>query len=128
MALEGQVTGIDHIVVNAPDPLVLVDWYVQKLRLRAERVEEFRRGEVFFPSVRIDAATIIDVFPGDRTGENYNHICLVVEDCDVAAIGDDPDFEVVDGPDRRWGARGDGLSVYVLDPLGNTVELRSYDA
>ncbi|MCP4435847.1 MAG: VOC family virulence protein [Actinomycetia bacterium] len=128
MALSGSVSGIDHIVVNAPDPLVLVDWYVDKLGLRAERVEEFRRGEVFFPSVRIDDTTIIDVFPTERTGENLNHFCLVVEGGDVAAIAQDPDFEVVDGPDRRWGARGDGLSVYVLDPLGNTVELRSYEA
>ncbi len=83
---------------------------------------------MFFPSVRIDDTTIIDVFPTERTGENLNHFCLVVEGGDVAAIAQDPDFEVVDGPDRRWGARGDGLSVYVLDPLGNTVELRSYEA
>jgi catechol 2,3-dioxygenase-like lactoylglutathione lyase family enzyme len=34
---------------------------------------------------------------------------------------------VVDGPGRRYGARGDGWSVYVLDPDGNTVELRAYD-
>jgi catechol 2,3-dioxygenase-like lactoylglutathione lyase family enzyme len=26
----------------------------------------------------------------------------------------------------RWGARGDGTSIYVRDPDGNTVELKAY--
>ena len=36
-------------------------------------------------------------------------------------------FTVVDGPDIRFGARGNGRSIYVKDPDGNTVEFRSYD-
>ena len=46
---------------------------------------------------------------------------------DVDAVVGDPRFTVVDGPDWRFGARGDGWSVYVLDPDGNTVELRTYE-
>ena len=56
-----------------------------------------------------------------------NHFCLVVDRADVDAVADDDRFDVVDGPGPRWGARGDGWSVYVTDPDGNTVELRSYD-
>ena len=59
---------------------MVVDWYVGVLGLEPERVEEFKRGEVFFPSVRIDDSTIIDVFPAEPTGENYNHICLVLDE------------------------------------------------
>ena len=51
---------------------------------------------------------------------------LVVDADDVASVVSDPRFEVVDGPGPRWGARGVGTSVYVSDPDGNTVELRSY--
>jgi len=36
-------------------------------------------------------------------------------------------FRVVDGPDTRYGAQGDGWSIYVLDPDDNVVELRTYD-
>ena len=38
----------------------------------------------------------------------------------------DPRFDIVEGPVERWGARGVGWSVYVTDPDGNQVELRSY--
>ena len=126
MAIAGRITGIDHVVVNASDPMVLVDWYVDLLGLEPERVEEFRAGEVFFPSVRIDDYTIIDVFPTESTGENYNHICLVLEGADMDAIAADESLEVLEGPVNRWGARGDARSVYVRDPVGNTVELRTY--
>jgi extradiol dioxygenase family protein len=37
-------------------------------------------------------------------------------------------FEVVDGPAVRFGARGNGTSLYVRDPDRNTVELRHYGA
>lgn len=126
MSIRGRVTGIDHVVVNAPDPLVVVDWYVDVLGLQPERTEEFKRGEVFFPSVRIDDSTIIDVFPTESTGENYNHICLVLYEADMVAIAEGDSLDVIEGPVSRWGARGNAQSVYVRDPVGNTVELRTY--
>ena len=45
---------------------------------------------------------------------------------DLAALADSGRFEVVAGPGQRFGARGVGTSLYVLDPDGNTVELRHY--
>ena len=71
---------------------------------------------------------IIDLVALPRTGANMDHLCLVVEPEDIEAVAADDRFTVVDGPDRRYGARGDGWSIYVLDPDGNTVELRSYGA
>ena len=35
-------------------------------------------------------------------------------------------FEVVEGPATRFGARGDGTSIYIRDPDQNLVELRYY--
>ena len=58
---------------------------------------------------------------------NLDHCCLVATRADVDAIAVDERFTVVDGPGPRFGARGDGWSVYVTDPDGNTVEIRSYD-
>jgi catechol 2,3-dioxygenase-like lactoylglutathione lyase family enzyme len=62
-----------------------------------------------------------------RTGENADHFCLVVAPTDFDALKASGRFDVVDGPDRRFGARGDGTSLYIRDPDGNTVELRYYD-
>ena len=100
-------------------------WYRDELGLEALRFDEWERGEVFFPSVRVDEGTIIDVLENERSGQNVDHICLVVTD-DVDALAASGRFEVVDGPDVRWGARGNARSLYVRDPDGNVVELRAY--
>jgi catechol 2,3-dioxygenase-like lactoylglutathione lyase family enzyme len=123
-----RVTGLDHVVLNVADVERSLAFYCDELGLAPERVDEWRRGEIFFPSVRIDAHTIIDLFAAPRTGENADHLCLVVEPVDLDAIKASGRFEVVDGPATRFGARGDGTSLYVSDPDGNTVELRHYGA
>lgn len=121
-----QVRRIDHIVLNVSDAERSLAWYRDLLGLTPDRVDEWRAGDAPFPSVRVNDTFIIDLFTADRTGENLDHLCLVVEPGDVDAIAADDRFDVVDGPGRRWGACGDGRSVYVRDPDGNTVELRSY--
>jgi catechol 2,3-dioxygenase-like lactoylglutathione lyase family enzyme len=121
------VQALDHIVLNVADVERSLAWYCDVLGLPGERVAEWRAGRTFFPSVRIDASTIIDLFAAERSGENLNHFCVVVEPCDLQAVADSGRFDVVDGPAKRWGARGDGTSLYVRDPDGNTVELRCYD-
>jgi len=93
------------------------------------RFEEWERKEVFFPSVRVDAQTIIDLLEAPRTGSNVDHLCLVVDAAtDLDALAASGAFEVVDGPGDRWGARGMGRSLYVRDPDQNIVELRTYPA
>ena len=123
---ELRVTGLDHVVLDVADVERSLAFYCDELGLAPERVEEWRRGEILFPSVRVDATTIIDLLAAPRTGENADHVCLVVEPVDFEAIKASGRFEVVDGPATRFGARGDGTSLYVKDPDGNTVELRYY--
>lgn len=121
-----RVTGLDHVVLNVADVERSLAFYCGELGLAPERVDEWRRGEVLFPSVRIDAHTIIDLLAAARTGENADHLCLVVEPLDLEALKASGRFDVVDGPGTRFGARGNGTSLYVKDPDGNTVELRHY--
>jgi catechol 2,3-dioxygenase-like lactoylglutathione lyase family enzyme len=122
-----QVRGLDHIVVNASDPAKSLAWYGDKLGLEPLRADEWERGEVFFPSLRVDATTIIDLLPAERTGENFNHVCLVIDEADLDAVVSSGEFDVVSGPSQLWGAQGTGTAIYVRDPDGNTVELRYYD-
>ena len=126
MTDELHVVGLDHVVLNVADVERSLAFYCGELGLAPERVEEWRRGEIFFPSVRVDAHTIIDLLAVPRTGENADHVCLVVEPVDLEAVKASGRFEVVDGPATRFGARGNGTSLYVKDPDGNTVELRYY--
>ena len=120
------VTGMDHIVLNVADVERSLTFYCDTLGLEPVRIDEWRSGQAPFPSARVDAGTIIDLLAAPRTGENADHICLVVEPTDLSSVAASGTFEVLDGPGPRFGARGVGTSLYVRDPDGNTVELRYY--
>jgi catechol 2,3-dioxygenase-like lactoylglutathione lyase family enzyme len=122
-----QVRGFDHVVLVVDDVERSLAWYGEALGLAGERVEAWRRGEVPFPSVRIDEGTVVDLVAGSRNGgRNVDHFCVVVEPVDFEAVKQSGRFRVVDGPAARWGARGVAPSLYVLDPDDNVVELRYY--
>ena len=118
--------GCDHFVLDVADVERSLAFYVGELGLAPVRVDEWRRGEVLFPSARVDESMIIDFVATPPTGENMNHFCLVIEPVDFDTLVAAGRFDVVDGPGTRFGARGDGTSLYVRDPDGNTVELRYY--
>jgi catechol 2,3-dioxygenase-like lactoylglutathione lyase family enzyme len=122
------VRGIDHIVLNVADVERSVRWYVEHFGLKPERLDEWRRGEVPFASLRIDDATLIDLFAQPRTGVNADHISLVVDaSVDLEVVAASGQFDVVHEPFVIWGARGNGLGLYVRDPDGNVIELKHYD-
>jgi glyoxylase I family protein len=119
-------TGADHIVLVSPDVERLVAWYQDELGLVPERLDQWRRKEVPFVSLRVSDSFLIDVMVGERTGENMNHVALHVTDVDVDELAASGRFQVVMGPADLFGARGMGRGVYVRDPDGNVVELRTY--
>jgi catechol 2,3-dioxygenase-like lactoylglutathione lyase family enzyme len=120
-----KVVGFDHVVINTTNAEALLAFYCDELGLEPVRVDEWRNGEVLFPSVRVDPQTIIDLFPAERTGQNMNHFCLVVEPTDLDAIA--ARFPGAQRADGLFGAQGIASSVYIQDPDGNTVELRFYE-
>ena len=121
-----RVSGFDHLVLRSRDVEGSLRFYCDTLGLRPERVDQWRRGQAPFPSVRIDSTTIIDILAGEPDGINVDHLCLVVADADLAATVATGAFDVLEGPVRRWGAQGEAMSIYVRDPDGNVVELRHY--
>jgi extradiol dioxygenase family protein len=74
----------------------------------------------------VDASTINNLLPVERTGENVNNFCRTVRPSDFDALKDSGAFDVVDGPDIRFGAKGNGRSLYIRDPDANIIELRYY--
>ncbi|MEV5509757.1 VOC family protein [Streptomyces orinoci] len=121
-----RVIAFDHLVLNVSDVERSVAFYTGPLGLEPVRVDEWRKGEVPFPSVRVTPSTIIDLMARERGESNVDHICLTVEPLDWQAVIDSGTFDVLQGPVPRFGARGTAQSVYVRDPDGNTVELRWY--
>jgi catechol 2,3-dioxygenase-like lactoylglutathione lyase family enzyme len=121
-----RVVDFDHLVLNVADVERALAFYCGPLGLAPVRVDEWRAGKVGFPSVRVSSTTIIDLVQREHGGSNVDHICLVVEPLDWQEVVDSGVFTVVDGPGPRFGARGTAQSLYVLDPDGNTVELRCY--
>jgi glyoxylase I family protein len=132
------ITDLDHIVLNVHDIERSLNFYTDVLGLQPERLNEFRSGNVSFPSVRINERTIIDLFPaknaeapapGKKRDGNLNHLCLVVGSRDFSGMISylaERQIEIREGPVSRWGARGRATSVYFLDPDGNEVEIRCY--
>ncbi len=121
------VSALDHIVLVVSDLERALAWYGRHAGLTDVNVEAWRSGKAFFPSLRVNEATIVDFIQGDPADDrgHLDHICFVVTEADVAAITADPDLEVVDQGERS-GARGTGQSVYVRDPDGLLVEFRHY--
>lgn len=129
-----RVTALDHIVLNVRDVERSLAFYSQQLGLPAERVDQWRTGQVRFPSLRVNEGTIIDLVQvGSREAEgrqeNLAHYCMVVDCDDMRALRADLEavgVPVTDGPKTRSGARGEAQSIYLRDPDQNEIELRSY--
>ena len=88
---------------------------------------EWRAGDAPFPSLLIDVGTIADLIPGlERPDErgHLDHICFVVGRPALDALA--AELVVVDSG-KRFGARGEGDSIYVRDPDGLLVEFRTYE-
>lgn len=128
------VRELDHVVLNVADVDRSIEFYGDKLGLPVERLDAYRRGEVPFPSIRITADTIIDLFPpsmhgnSDGSSPNMNHICLVTTNTidEIRSHLDAIGAPIDRGPVEVFGARGDGVSYYTRDPDGNGIELRTY--
>jgi glyoxylase I family protein len=123
------ILGIDHVVLRATNPAALERFYMEVLGCTFEK----RQGKL--AQLRAGHA-LIDIVPAGEAGPaggtsssggaNLDHLCLRIEPFDAAAIGRHLAAHGVDcgGETSRYGAEGQGPSVYLTDPEGNGVELK----
>ncbi|MBB3228964.1 glyoxylase I family protein [Luteibacter sp. Sphag1AF] len=126
--------GIDHVVLRVIDSAVMERFYREVLGCVPER----RQDEIGLVQLRAGAA-LIDLVavdsklgrmggpaPGERA-HNVDHICLRIDRFDEAAIRAHLEAHGVRVGEvgSRYGAGGEGLSIYLYDPQGNMVELRA---
>jgi glyoxylase I family protein len=117
------ILGIDHVVLRARDPERLIRFYCEVLGVTVSKRNE-RINLVHLAAGRSQIDVVPETEP--RSGKNVDHFALRVEPFDGPALvahlkshGIDPG-EII----TRFGAEGDGPSLYLQDPEGNTVELK----
>jgi glyoxylase I family protein len=117
------IVGLDHVVVRARDLERMVAFY----RDAVGCIEERRVEKLGLVQMRA-GRSMIDLVAGrgPETAGNMDHLCLRIEPFDAAAIrARFAQFGVEIGEVvSRYGAEGDGPSVYLNDPEGNVIELK----
>lgn len=103
-----------------------VAWYQIHLGFEAERLDQWRAGEVSFVSLRVDEHTLIDLLADEPTGRNVDHVAFVTDRESFDAFVDTHRDAIEMGPASLFGARGQGDGVYVRDPDGHRIEVRTY--
>ena len=78
-----RIIGFDHLVLWVDDVERSLAFYLGELGLEPVRVDEWRRGEVFFPSVRVDPTTILDLLQGTVERDGVS-LVLVTHDLEAA--------------------------------------------
>jgi catechol 2,3-dioxygenase-like lactoylglutathione lyase family enzyme len=128
-----RIREIDHLVLRVVDLERMVRFYCDALGCTVERRQEalglvqLRAGASLLDLVPVDGrlGRAGGAAPGAE-GRNLDHFCFRVEPFDEEAIRRDLQAcGVTAGPvASRYGAEGEGPSVYVTDPEGNVVELK----
>lgn len=129
-----QPAGLDHLVLRVADAPRMIAFYRDVLGCTVDRevpalgLTHLRAGASMIDLVTLDGKLggAGGAGPGPE-GRNLDHFCITARGFDeaaarawLAAHG----VEVVDAGDR-YGAGGDGYSLYFHDPEGNTVELKA---
>ena len=127
------IRAIDHIVLRVRDLDAMIGFYRRVLGCEVAR----RQDEIGLVQLRAGSA-LIDLVPVDGKlgrmggaapgpeGRNLDHVCFRIDPFDGAAVlAHLQACGVQAGPiESRYGAEGEGPSVYLQDPEGNTVELK----
>ena len=125
--------GLDHVVLRVRALEPALRFYTQVLDGSVER----RIDALGLVQVRL-GASLIDLVPvesplgelggaaPEKQGRNLDHFALRIEPFDEAALRAHLLSHGVEPGDvgLRYGAEGNGPSMYVRDPDGNTVELK----
>ena len=127
------VQGIDHVVLRVVDVEGVIRFYKDVLGCAVER----RKDDLGLIQLRAGRSLIDLVDVNGELGQkggaapgaearNMDHFCLRIDPFDEAKIRANLRAHGVEAGElaTRYGAEGDGPSLYIQDPEGNTVELK----
>jgi glyoxylase I family protein len=130
-----KVAGIDHIVLRTANKQALLNFYEGILGCEIERdtppevgLTQLRAGSALIDIVAVNSKLGAIGGPAPaKDGNNLDHFCLQLEPVleeDIRSHLTSHGIEV-GAFESRYGAEGQGRSIYIEDPDGNVVELRS---
>jgi len=125
------IRGIDHIVLRAREPGRLVAFYRDVLGCPVER----EQPDIGLTQLRAGLCLIDVVAQGSLAGapddisgvrRNLDHLCLTIEPFDAEGLAAYLRGQGVQVGEiaLRYGAEGEGPSLYLQDPEGNGIELK----
>ena len=128
-----RIREIDHIVLLVSDLDRMLEFYCEVLGCSIDR----RKDAIGLIQLRA-GRSLVDLVPVDgelgraggaapgREGRNMDHLCFRLETFDEASIVEHLEGHGVDAGrvTSRYGAEGQGPSMYISDPEGNIVELK----
>jgi len=124
---------IDHVVLRVVDLERALHFYCDALGCAVERRQEgigliqLRAGDALIDLVPVGGKLgRAGGAPPGREGRNVDHFCLRVEPFDEASLREHlaRNGYAAGSVEQRYGAQGEGPSIYVTDPDGNIVELK----
>ncbi len=124
---------IDHLVLRVVDLPKMLAFYIDTIGCSLEKTQEalglyqLRAGSSLIDLVPVDGPLgLKGGAPPGREARNLDHFCVQIDPFDADAViahlkahGADPAPVA-----SRYGAQGQGPSIYVADPEGNVVELK----
>jgi len=130
-----EIAAIDHIVLRTEKIEAMLDFYCNVLGCTIERetsaetgLVQLRAGNALIDMVTVES-NLGRMGGGAPTAteNNMDHFCLQLKPISERDIEKHLSEHGIDGGgfQDRYGAQGVGKSIYIEDPEGNTVELRS---
>jgi glyoxylase I family protein len=127
------ISHIDHLVLRIVDLDTMLRFYCDALGCAIERRQDeiglvqLRAGSALIDLVTVDGklGRAGGAAPGPQA-RNMDHFCLRVDPFDEAAIRRHLAHHgyAAGALESRYGAEGEGPSIYLADPEGNGIELK----
>jgi len=126
------IGGIDHIVLRVRDVARALAFYRDTLGCAVEREQralgltQLRAGRSLIDLVTADGPLGRRAPRAGSPAPNVEHFCLTIVPFDEAALRSHLAAHGVEAGEgaERYGAEGEGRSIYIEDPDGNRVELK----
>ncbi|WP_417617170.1 VOC family protein [Oceanisphaera sp.] len=127
-----KIVGLDHLMLRVRNPQRMLDFYCRVLGCTLEREKtdiglyQLRAGAQLIDLVDIRGPLGGEGSPADQCRANMDHFCLKISPFqpDELSAYLAKNGVIYEKPISRYGAEGEGLSIYLYDPEGNQLELK----
>jgi glyoxylase I family protein len=125
------IAGIDHVVLRVRDLPKALEFYCGTLGCTVEREQralgltQLRAGRSLIDLVTVDGPLGARA-PAGALGPNLEHFCLSITPFEERSLRAHLEARGVaaGATEARYGAEGEGPSLYLEDPEGNRIELK----